>query len=81
MTSKPEPGDVDAVMLLPLDFDQQINSGKEDALELDAILVNRWPEEMFGAEDEEDWDEWVEFFSRTRENDGRRKGLVEIILS
>jgi hypothetical protein len=30
--------------------------------------------------DEADWKEWVEFFRRTREADGRRKGLVEIAL-
>ncbi len=38
------------------------------------------PEELFPAEDEDDWDEWLDFFSRTREPDGRRKGLVEIEL-
>jgi hypothetical protein len=44
------------------------------------MLLTRRPEEIFAAEDEADWDEWVEFFSRTRESDGRRKGLVEIRL-
>ena len=39
-----------------------------------------YAEEIFAAEDEPDWDEWVEFFSRTREADGRHKGLVEIRL-
>ena len=28
--------------------------------------------------DDLDWQGWVEFFSRTREADGRRKGHVEI---
>ena len=42
------------------------------------MLLTRRPEEMFAAEDEEDWNEWVLFFSRTREADGRSKGLVEI---
>jgi hypothetical protein len=31
-------------------------------------------------EEQQDWTEWVEFFSRTREPDGRRKGLVEVQL-
>lgn len=44
------------------------------------MLLIRRPEELFAAEDEADWDDWVEFFSRTREADGRRKGLVEIKL-
>ena len=35
---------------------------------------------VFAAEDEADWSEWVVFFSRTREADGRCKGLVEIQL-
>jgi hypothetical protein len=44
------------------------------------MLLTRHPEEIFAAEDETDWNEWIEFFSRTREADGRRKGLVEVIL-
>jgi hypothetical protein len=36
--------------------------------------------DLFAAEDEADSKEWVEFFSRTREADNRRKGLVEIAL-
>ena len=45
---------------------------------LEEMLLTRYPEEIFAAEDLRDWDEWVEFFGRTRELDGRRKGLVEI---
>ena len=44
------------------------------------MLLTRNPEEIFAAEDVHDWDDWVEFFSRTREPDGRRKGLVEVEL-
>ena len=44
------------------------------------MLLTRCPEEIFAADDEADWNEWVAFFSRTREPDGRRKGLVEIHL-
>lgn len=32
------------------------------------------------SEDRRDWLDWLEFFGRTRENDGRRKGVVEIEL-
>jgi hypothetical protein len=80
VTAKEEPHDVDAVVLLPSNFEQQIEAGTEAALELEEMLLTRRPEEIFAAEDEADWDEWVEFFSRTRESDGRRKGLVEIRL-
>ncbi|CAA9396665.1 MAG: hypothetical protein AVDCRST_MAG64-1460 [uncultured Phycisphaerae bacterium] len=80
VTDKREPDDVDAVVLLPADFQRQIERGTEAALELEQMLLTRRPEEIFAAEDERDWDEWVEFFGRTREADGRRKGLVEVTL-
>jgi hypothetical protein len=44
------------------------------------MLVTRCSEELFAAEDEADWEEWVKFFSQTRESDQRRKGLVEVRL-
>jgi hypothetical protein len=50
------------------------------ALELEEMLLTRRPEEIFAAEDMRDWNDWVEFFGRTREADGRRKGLLEIAL-
>jgi hypothetical protein len=80
VTDKPDPNDIDAVVLLPADFQQQIDDGNESALELEQMLLTRTPEEIFAAEDDADWNDWVEFFSRTREADGRRKGLVEIEL-
>jgi len=80
ITAKSEPNDVDAVVLLPPDFKNQIAANSEAAIEFEDMLLTRRPEEIFAAEDETDWNEWVEFFSRTRETDGRRKGLVEIEL-
>ena len=80
ITAKSEPNDVDAVILLPIDFDDQIEANLDTAIELEQMLLTRRPEEMFAAEDQTDWDEWVLFFSRTREADGRRKGLVEVEL-
>ena len=67
-------------MLLPSDFPEQVRRGLDAALELEQMLLTRRPEELFGAEDHADWEQWVAFFSRTREADGRRKGLVEIEL-
>jgi uncharacterized protein DUF6932 len=80
VTAKAEPNDIDAVVLLAHDFEQQVASGLDSAIELETMLVVRHPEEIFAAEDVQDWEEWIEFFSRTREPDGRRKGLVEIEL-
>jgi len=78
VTAKKDPQDVDAVLLLPADFVRRLERGEEAALELEDLFVTRQPEERFAAEDEGDWLGWVDFFSRTRELDGRRKGLVEI---
>jgi len=80
VTAKREPNDVDTVVLLPDDFERQIEEGVEPALELESMLLSGRPEEIFAAEDADDWYDWIEFFSRTREADGRRKGLVEIEL-
>lgn len=80
VTVKPEPNDLDAVVWLPGDFAVRIAAGEPAALELEAMLLSRHPEEIFAAEDFLDWEEWVAFFARTRESDGRKKGLVEIEL-
>jgi hypothetical protein len=80
VTAKIEPHDIDAVGWLPGTFEEQVKQGIETALELEQMLLTRNPEEIFAAEDQSDWNEWIEFFSRTREADGRRKGLVEIQL-
>lgn len=60
-------------------FFRLIAAPKYNALRRPMLLIRR-PEELFAAEDGTDWDEWVDFFGRTREPDGRRKGLVEVIL-
>lgn len=80
VTAKAQPGDVDAVVLLTKDFELGVQALLEPALELEEMLVTRQPEELFAAEDEEDWLGWIEFFTRTREADDRRKGVVEIEL-
>jgi hypothetical protein len=80
VTEKAEPNDVDAVVLLPANFAEQVERGSESAVELEEMLLTRRPEEIFAAEDTPDWNDWVEFFGRTREADGRHKGLVEVIL-
>jgi hypothetical protein len=80
VTAKEVPNDIDAVVLLAGDFEQQVTDGLDAALELEGMLMARRPEEIFAAEDTRDWNDWVEFFGRTREGDGRRKGLVEIKL-
>ena len=80
VTAKAMPNDVDAVVLLPTNFAAQVAAERDEALELADMLVTRQPNEIFGAESISDWDAWKEFFSQTREPDGRRKGLVELIL-
>ena len=80
VTAKPDPNDVDAVVWLGDDFVDRVSRGDLEAIELEMMLVTRQPQEIFAAEDRRDWDDWVEFFSRTREADGRRKGVVEVEL-
>ncbi len=80
VTAKLNPDDIDAVIDLPTDFAVQVDRGEAAAIELEQMILTRRPEELFAAEDERDWQDWCEFFSRTREPDGRRKGLVEITL-
>lgn len=80
VTSKTDPGDLDAVILLPGDFKQQLAQSVLAAIELEAIFVNRSGGDLFPAESDAVFDGWTEFFSRTRELGGRRKGVVEIQL-
>jgi hypothetical protein len=80
VTAKKNPDDVDAVLLFPADFMEQAERGVEAAEEIEEMLVTRQPEEFFAAEDVLDWQEWMDFFTRTREPDGRRKGIVEVQL-
>jgi hypothetical protein len=80
VTVKPLPGDVDCVCLLPADFEQQYDAGIEDARCLYDMLVTRHPEEIFGAFSAQQWTAWLDLFSQTRESDGRRKGVVELLL-
>lgn len=80
VTAKEEPNDIDSVILLPAAFESQVERGLDAALELEEMLLTRRPEELFAAEDDADWNAWVDFFSRTREVDRRRKGLVEVQL-
>lgn len=80
VTAKEQPGDVDAVVLVSEDFDDQLRAGKPEAVRLLGMARARKPKELFLAEDEEAWWGWVEFFGRTREANGRRKGLIKVIL-
>ena len=80
VTAVPDPADVDAVVWLDDDFSTRISCGEIAAVELEMMLLTRQPEEIYGAGNQRDWDDWVQYFSQTREADGRRKGLVEIKL-
>jgi hypothetical protein len=77
VTAKPEPGDIDAVCLVPAGWSAETNVATR---ELDEVALTRLPSELFIAYSESRWEQWVEFFSHTREPDGRRKGLVEVQL-
>jgi hypothetical protein len=78
VTTKETPDDIDAVVLLPEDFDRQLADGDQAAVELERMFRRHRPAEIMPARDEVDWEDWQEFFSRTSEKDGRRKGIMEI---
>ena len=78
--AKPNPGDIDAAVLLPEDFRVQIMESDAAALELDEMFETRLPPEIHPGGDEVDWEDWYELFRRTRDEDGRTKGVVEIEL-
>jgi hypothetical protein len=78
VTTRREPGDVDAVCWLPSNFGIQCHMGIAEAVRLDQILTTRVPGELFTAFDQADWDNWCGFFSQAL--DGQRKGVVEVIL-
>src|SRR5262245_1089746 len=51
VTAKEFPDDLDAVMLLPADFAEQVERGATAAVELEVMFLTRLPEEIFPAED------------------------------
>ena len=55
VTAKPDPDDIDAVVLLPASFQSQVERDVDAALDLEQMLLTRRPEELFAAEDDADW--------------------------
>jgi hypothetical protein len=80
VTEKQEPGDLDAVLWLPGEFEEMYDAQVDEAVQLYEMLVEGSSGELFGVFSQSRWEEWIAFFSQTRELDGRRKGLVEIPL-
>jgi hypothetical protein len=80
ITAKKTPGDVDAVIFLPDDFEDKLSRSDADAIRLSEMLASRKPKELFAAQTEESWWKWFAFFSRTREASGQIKRLVRISL-
>jgi len=80
VTAKSDPQDVDCVCWLPKDFEQQYEWGKYEAFRLREDIYRGEPKEIYPVFDDHQWNDWVAFFGRTREVDGRRKGLIEVLL-
>ena len=64
----------------PVDFENQYRARVPEAIRVYEMLATRSPAELFGVFGRERWEEWIAIFSRTREPDGRQKGLVEVSL-
>jgi hypothetical protein len=80
VTAKPFPGDLDAVVQLSDTFGHDLDNGVEAAAELEGLLTTHRMGDLFAAEDDADWSDWLDSFTGTREADGRRKGVVEVLL-
>ena len=80
VTAKEEPNDVDAVIWLPDNFHDRVAFREEPATMIEQMLVTQYPEELFPAYDADDWQEWVETFSRIRESVEHQKEIVEMRL-
>jgi hypothetical protein len=81
VTAKLEPGDVDVVIWLGDRFRELLLAGDSRALLLKQIFLTRQPEEAFPVTDQEQWDEWIEFFSLLKKDRRKRKGLIEVQLN
>lgn len=79
VTAKPSPSDADAVVLLGDDVNERIARGHVDAILLADVLGARPGDHLFAAESRRDWDDWIDFFTRTVDP-AVRKGLVEVVL-
>ena len=80
VTEKLSPNDVDAVMLLPLDFDERLREFDSVAWEIRDCAHYGHPAELFLAKGDDRWLEWIEYFSRVRMNQDIHKGLIEVRL-
>jgi len=80
VTARSEPGDVDVVIWLDERFLELLDNGDEAAHRLKKMFDTRIPREAFLATNELDWNEWVDFFSRVREQPSQGKGLLEVDL-
>lgn len=80
VTEKDSPNDVDAIMLLPNDFQQRIRQSDPAAWEIEHCVRYKEPPELFVAYSEPPWSALVEFFGRMRGSGERRKGLIEVVL-
>ena len=78
VTRKLSPNDVDAVILLPADFDDRLREFDSIAWELQDCVYYGHPAELFFAQNEQRWQEWVGHFSRVRQNANIKKGMVEV---
>jgi len=61
-------------------MERKVDAGHSEAAELARMIETHQPEEIFAAANAWEWQSWGEFFGRTREPDGRRKGIVEVQL-
>lgn len=80
VTAKAEPEDVDVVIWVSGKYYKLIEQEDKEAIRLEEMFVKREPKEPFLVDTEQEWNGWMEFFSRVRGHLSKRKGLVEVKL-
>jgi hypothetical protein len=80
VTIKDEPNDVDCVCWLAPDFQDRYQWGQYEAVRLHGVIDRGEPKELFATGSSAGWQDWISFFCQTRELDGRRKGIIEVLL-
>jgi hypothetical protein len=81
VTAKAEPEDVDVVIWISGKYYELIGQEDKEAMRLEEMFVRREPKEAFLVDKAEEWNGWIEFFSRVRGHLGKRKGLAEVKLT
>jgi hypothetical protein len=81
VTSKPEPEDIDLILVIPADHDYsaELRPFEYNVLSKRRVRRRYGFDVLVAREGSDEYDEYVEFFQQIRGLPGRRKGLVKVL--